>query len=133
MKKARVNRVAWCDRTLLRASTYIGLCVSAKHFVAELKRLKVAREEWPQFLLSDAHATTHFLEGKHGRCAIVCINPDSKYSLIQVHALLVHEAVHVWQDEREHIGEKHPGCETEAYAIQHISQSLMLWYGKLTG
>lgn len=49
-------------------------------------------------------------------------------SLQQVHALLVHEAVHLWQDARRVLGEKEPSAEFEAYAVQSISQRLMEAY-----
>jgi hypothetical protein len=47
---------------------------------------------------------------------------------LQVAALLVHEAVHVWQLFRESIGEHGPSKEFEAYSIQAISQRLMERY-----
>jgi hypothetical protein len=52
--------------------------------------------------------------------------------LEQVYALLVHEAVHIWQDVKHRIGEDNPSSEFEAYAIQNISQELMLAYKLLT-
>ena len=39
--------------------------------------------------------------------------------------LLVHEAVHVWQQTRVYLGETAPSPEFEAYAIQNISGNLM--------
>lgn len=47
--------------------------------------------------------------------------------------LLVHEAMHVWRDMREAIGEDAPSSEFEAYAIQNISASLFAAYEQTRG
>jgi hypothetical protein len=49
---------------------------------------------------------------------------------VQIAALLVHEAVHIWQQYCADIGEKEPASEQEAYAIQSISQTLMEEYAR---
>jgi hypothetical protein len=50
-----------------------------------------------------------------------------------IYAVLVHEAVHVWQHFREHIGETKAGDEQEAYCIETISYNLMQSYKKQVG
>lgn len=62
--------------------------------------------------------------------AIVCFPPGPDRDSIEVAGLLVHEAVHIWQEYLIHIGEKYPGVETEAYAIQRISMGLMSEYSR---
>lgn len=65
---------------------------------------------------------------------LVGINMDMADEMepVDVAALLVHEAVHVWQQARATIGDK--VCdETEAYAIQNISSELMKAYLKAKG
>lgn len=53
-------------------------------------------------------------------------------SSIDVAALLVHEAMHVWQAFCEHVGEKSPSDEFEAYSIQSIFHELMTAYANKT-
>ena len=93
--------------------------------------MNVARSEWPPFigteLNSSADATTHFLTLKNkNHAAIVCIGNTRGKSREQIHALLTHEAAHLWQRMKENIGEDRPSNEFEAYAIQAIVQNLMV-------
>ena len=121
----------WLDRSLLISPYSYALCKSEKIFHKELKRLNIPKSNWPNFLTTThVNATAHFFENSytHGKCCIVCLGNTEKFTKIQVYSLLVHEAVHIWQEIRESIGERYPGVEQEAYAIQSISQKLMLAY-----
>lgn len=127
----------WLDRGLLTSPYCYALCLSEEAFHAELRRLNVPERHWPEFLkTTHAHATTNLFEklDEAANCAIVTMHPnkDPRRELEQVYALLVHEAVHIWQYSKEVIGEDHPGKETEAYAIQRIAQSLMFSYKEQT-
>lgn len=62
-----------------------------------------------------------------GSMAIVHIK-ESERSLIEIHGLLLHEAVHIWQQVRKRMGEREPSTEFEAYSIQTISQDLFEMY-----
>lgn len=71
------------------------------------------------------------MESKGKECAIVCIRPNDNDA--QVYALLVHEAVHIWQRVKELLGEHSPSAEFEAYSIQRISLELIdSWKGQHT-
>lgn len=124
----------WLDRTLVTSPYHIGLCTTPEAFAKELERLNVPKDRRPDFLSTvHAHATTHYFEQNvipMRYSAIVCVCPkQSKGQSIQaIHALLVHEAVHIWQSVKECLGEKEPSREFEAYSIQHISQELMEAY-----
>lgn len=121
----------WCDRSLIVSPYCYGLCKSEKEFHRELSKLKLPREDWPNFMASThANMTVHFFEqmGDIGKCAIVCVGKTKGFSKAQVLALLTHEAVHIWQEIRDNIGEKYPSSEFEAYSIQTISQRLMEAY-----
>ena len=123
----------WLDRTLITAPYCYGLCYSEKEFHKELRRMEIVRSEWPQFIgtgpNSGADATTHFFTLKNkNHAAIVCIGNSRGKSREQIHALLTHEAVHLWQRMKEDIEEDRPSHEFEAYAIQAIAQNLMIAY-----
>jgi hypothetical protein len=61
---------------------------------------------------------------------VVALRVTDGRTAIEIAGLLVHEAVHVWQHYAESIGERNPGAEQEAYAIQAIAQELMAEYAR---
>lgn len=100
---------------------YVGFTTSAKAFQRELKRLAVP--EKVAFMGSPrANATTHFFEKDGSTTAIITIGKPKSVSFEQYAAMIAHEAVHVVQMLWRDIGEKEPGDEAEAYAVQHIVQ-----------
>lgn len=110
----------------------MALCLSEDAFHKEMRRLKVARALWPEFIITGANATAHFfIQDENQEIAIVCLKHEDR-PFIEVAGILVHEAVHVWQSIRQSIGESEPSKEFEAYAIQNISYSLMNTYQRLT-
>lgn len=124
----------WLDRSLFVSPYYYCLCLTEKAFRKELKRLELPKKEWPPFILNDhSDATAHtFQKGDGSLAAIICLRATSKNSLAQIHSLLVHEAVHLWQSIRENIGEREPSVEFEAYSIQTLSQRLFESYADQT-
>ena len=123
------RKVQWLDRSMI-ASPYFCLCLSEASFRDALKHLKVPESKWPEWITLGKDATTHHLETNDEEAHIVCMRPSTKHERVQIHALLVHEAVHIWQAHRDNIGEDKPGIEHEAYSIQHLSQELMFSYEK---
>ena len=133
MKKQK--GLEWLNRELLTSPYHYALCLSEKEFTAELDRLNVPRDTRGSWIKTpQADATLHFFEqnGDVGLCAIVCLRAKKGVSREQVYAMLVHEAVHLWQAIKDHIGEHTPGIEAEAYAVQRIAQSLMYSYKEQT-
>ena len=121
----------YLNRCLLLGHHY-ALCTDEAAFKKELKRLNIPHKEWPEFM-GNGHACTNTFDAETGGgiTHIICIHRTKKKTRHQICALLCHEAVHVWQRFIKDIGETNPGDETEAYAIQHISQSLMeAYFGK---
>ena len=76
------------------------------------------------FLESNADARVSFIDDY----AVVQIKDERKWGLNQIHGLLLHEAVHIWQELREKMGEESPSAEFEAYTVQSIAQNLFEMY-----
>ena len=131
MPKCKV-KVQWLNRSLI-IGPYLCLCTTEKEYHAVMDYLKVPAHQRCPWVGKRANAATHLLENQdHGLVAVVCLGDVSRRSLVDVAALLVHEAVHVWQAFCEDIGEKSPSDEFEAYSIQSISYELMTAYANKT-
>lgn len=129
-----MNRDRWMGRALIEIPFYWALCLSEQAFHEELGVLKVPRESWPaDWVTRGKDATCNWLqhpERDKEMCMLICLRDAHKHTPIETAGLLVHEAVHVWQEIRTHMGEKEPSSEFEAYAIQRISLNLMDAYAK---
>lgn len=119
----------WLDRTLVVSPYYWCLCTTEEQFHKAMRALKIPVRDWPSFVNGPADATIHFMEESDGagRAAVICVRDEGRDKL-QTQALLVHEATHLWQEIRLHIGEKEPSAEFEAYSIQALSQRLLEEY-----
>ena len=127
-------KAEWLDRSLI-TGPFVCLCITEAQFHQVLKGLGIPKADYPAFLCSGtADASCHFVQNRKDKstASIVTLRNAPKISKIQKYALLVHEAVHIWQEYRHGIGEKSPSAEFEAYSVQAISQKLMLAFDKLT-
>lgn len=117
----------WCERINFMPFPYFGLCKNEAEFKRACKRMKVPA---PSYLGSSrADMTAHIFDHSKGHTAIiVCVGSVKKRKVSEINALIVHEAVHIWQRVRESIREEKPSSEFEAYAIQFIAQELMEAY-----
>jgi hypothetical protein len=127
-------KIKWISRTIVESPFSIGLCLSEKIFNNELKRLKVPRDNWPQFVSTGSQATVHMFQknNSHDQCIIICMKDFKDKPIASVIGLLIHESVHVWQRICEIINEDSPSSEFEAYAIQELSQRLIVAYEKMS-
>lgn len=120
-----MSRVRWLERGLVSSPVYLALCRSEQALQRELRRLRIPAKDWPQFLGGTASASTMIFSNSDDETAcIVCIGDVSEDTPTRVAALLVHEAVHVWQEVKRVMGETDPSSEFEAYSVQSISQKL---------
>ena len=129
-KKVNEKKDVWLERKLFIGG-YLAFVTSQEEFELALEEIectdcedKFVPEGWP--------ACTHSFGNVNGSVAcIVALDMEraAKEDPIDVAALLVHEAVHVWQTNEKAAGKL--GCfgdEGEAYAIQNISTRLMAAY-----
>lgn len=121
-------KTRWLDRRVACPGPYLALCLTEEQYRAACKHIKCTPGA---FVLNDwSSATCHYYESKHGLSVIVCLKGWEGRDPVEVAGLLVHEAVHVWQEYAARIGERNPGAEQEAYAIQAISQELMAEFAR---
>jgi hypothetical protein len=117
------SAVKWLDRRIAAPGPFLALCLDEAEFEATCKQLKV--DPKPFVKNSWSHATAHHFDGPQGLSVVICIRDWQGRDPVEVAGLLIHEAVHAWQGYAEHIGERDPGIEQEAYAIQSIAQELL--------
>lgn len=123
----------WLDRRIAHPGPYLALCLTEAEFMAAMRHCKIAHPP-PWISTSHAHATAHHLTTPGGGLTcVVCLNDWEGRDPIEVAGLLLHEAVHVWQEYARRIGEYNPGDEQEAYAIQAIAQELLAEFARRMG
>ncbi len=129
--RKRSDSPVWLDRALVRAPMYIALCTSEEAYLKFMRGSTIPKAEWDPWIPARPGAVVHFFRTDKGDMqAVVCMKRVPGIVRIQYDAMLVHEAVHIWQRAREELGENAPSSEFEAYAIQNIStQLLKAWHG----
>jgi len=123
MALVTTDKTIWCSAGWFRGSFYYGFCPSEKAWKREARRLGSDIGPYPT---TSGRAT--FLNNKDGKRVVIVTVKDgleNNHNALEVACLLVHEAVHVWQELRITIGEDKPSEEFEAYSIQAISQELI--------
>ena len=124
------SKIYWCERNPLN-TPYLTLYLTDKQFKRVLKHSEI--EDDTDWILPNADATTHLYTRQSKQVSIVCVNSPDTPTLVELVGLLAHEATHVWQSFRDHIGETHPSSEFEAYCVQHFTQQLLDAYIKQDG
>lgn len=122
-------KTKWLDRRISAPGPFLCLCLSEDEYKAALKDMGVsAVDNWIK--TPHANATAHHIASPEGLACIVCLAGWENRNPIEVAGLLVHEAVHAWQEWCDYYGEITPGCEQEAYGIQSVAQELMAEFAK---
>lgn len=117
----------WCDRRIIVNPFHMGVCLTEEAFWRAMNYMKIPVGDRPPFISTpQANATLHTFSHTSGKqVALLCMRDWEGRNPIEVAGLIVHEAVHLWQQVREYIGEKNPSSEFEAYSVQAIAQDLM--------
>lgn len=126
----------WANRILLPLPCYLGLVTNEPQLRREWKRLSLPKENFT-FPSKSTNALTHFFtrekDGRTQSIILVCVHDTNRTFEPDTLALIVHEAVHVWQWVRDYLKEASPSAEFEAYAVQNITQELLtLWISQKT-
>lgn len=129
MKKPKTN---WLDRRIACPGPYLALVLSQKEFDEAMRHCNIPPGK-PHLSSQRANATTHHLFNDRGEIVcVVALGDVSQLNGVEIAGLLVHEAVHCWQEYCSNIGEAQPGREQEAYAVQAIAQELMAEFARRT-
>lgn len=83
-------------------------------------------DEPPRFVVKGSNGSVHKIETGGVIDVVVTMDENGlEYNTSnEIMALLVHEAMHVWQYVLEYIGEHKPSYEFEAYMVQKICLKL---------
>lgn len=120
----------WLDRRISAPGPYLCLCLTEQEYDAAIADLSIKRPG-PWLKHEHADATAHHCTNPDGGLAVVvCLGAHVGRNAVEIAGLLVHEAVHAWQEWCERYGETNPGREQEAYGIQSISQELLAEYAR---
>lgn len=122
----------WLERGMF-VGGYLALVTTQEEFVEALKDIECT-DYTDAFVPNGWPACTHSFDNVKGSVACIVgldMQKAAEQDPIDVAALLVHEAVHVWQTNEKAAGKL--GCfgdEGEAYSIQNISTRLMTAYAE---
>lgn len=117
------KRHPWGSTELLSGINYT-LALTKRQYMDACKVLNVSVTDW----IDIEHGATLF----YGHACIVVLKNRRGLTENEIKSTLTHEAVHVWQFNKERIEEKGAGNEVEAYAIEKIAFELFELYDKLS-
>lgn len=120
-----MRKLHWYGQDFVPAFVKYCLILDPKQYAKEMARLHM---EFPSpYLIPGSAATTHFADEEDGdkSIALVCMDLTKRRTINEMNALLVHEAVHIYQEMMRSMRENDAGKEIEAFYIQRISLDLM--------
>lgn len=117
----------WIDRCLLLGPR-VAVVSSQREFQRVVRRLGI--DDADPYCDPRWNACVHAYEADGELVCVVGLNASRLRQMdgIDAAAVLVHEAVHVWQRVRDALGPGDLGKEMEAYAVQNLAAGLMRAY-----
>jgi hypothetical protein len=116
----------WLERGLFYSPFHFCLLTDEKSFKKTIK--KIDDDYGYPWLIDGATACVHYVDNGDIAVCIVTIDPWANQTQSYMHAVLAHEATHIWQHIRRSIGERFPSDEFEAYCIQSLTMRLIESY-----
>lgn len=119
----------WCPLKLIDSPITYGVCLTEEEYRSMLTVNGVSEIEQGEYISKDSTAEVKFFRPGTRNLAIVtfCKNHQT-LEFNHLCTVICHEAVHIWQAIKEHIGESNPSDEFEAYSIQRITKNLLDHY-----
>lgn len=77
-------------------------------------------------------ARTHIWENHEWVNIVVRYDRQREGNILQKHAVLAHEAMHIVQEIFRHVGEEAPGDEVQAYFLQEVCYNLFAEFQEQT-
>lgn len=122
-------KIKWLDRRIAHPGPFLTLCLSEEELDTAVRAVMNDKLYFPS-----SGARMHAFKNSKTQqlCCTVSVSEEAQRdcTAIELAGVLVHEAVHVWQEYAAHIGEHKPGDEQEAYAVQTIAQELLAEYAR---
>lgn len=118
----------FCDSRLMRCHVKYGACFSADQLIAGMQKIGID-DDGSDFPKTEFAMTITARHPKSGKPVVfVCLNMQKNRREKDAIATMIHEAVHVWQENRQYIAEEKPAAEQEAYCIEQIAINLIAQY-----
>ena len=133
MAKKTINK-NWADRGIVYSPIKYGLFITEDSYRKQLKEIEYDSWNEEEFIPKGFWAVVNTFEEKNGtQACFVCLDYERCKTIKphQVYALIVHEAVHIWQRIKKSLNEKSPSKEFEAYSMQNICEELFYLYEQL--
>ncbi len=129
-----LSKKHWGGRNLFLSPVHYALYVTEESFREELRKMEYKNWQEEVFIPTGAAAVVQSFKSDVGVWLnLICIDREAckDKDINEIHAILCHEAVHVWQNIKEAIHEEKPSREFEAHSIQSICQELFYLYDDL--
>lgn len=132
-------KAKWLDRALVIAPVHYTIATNIDIFNDILKHLKMTPESDPLKEYTDARTNFYKYVGDDRNSpkitAVVYMPAElaKQRTMHAVYGLIVHEAMHIWREIKDILGESDPSSEFEAYSMQWIAHELMVEYDRQVG